>query len=109
MNDASSRSHAIFTIIVEQHLRRAPGPGEREYTSAKFHLVDLVRQPPPPYPRSLEISIPRAASLVARIARACRARLPYQIPLGDVKRGKGWKAGEGKRIVAFVCVFLVCF
>ena len=46
MNDASSRSHAIFTVIVEQHLRRAPGPGEREYTSAKFHLVDLVRQPP---------------------------------------------------------------
>jgi hypothetical protein len=41
MNAASSRSHAIFTIIVEQR-RLSPGPGECPYVNAKFHLVDLA-------------------------------------------------------------------
>jgi len=37
MNEQSSRSHAIFTLIVQQ---RHIGTGE--YTKAKFHLVDLA-------------------------------------------------------------------
>jgi hypothetical protein len=41
MNAASSRSHAIFTVIVEQR-RKAPRPGEPAYVSAKFHMVDLA-------------------------------------------------------------------
>jgi len=41
MNSQSSRSHAIFTVIVEQRLL-SPQPGECAYMAAKFHLVDLA-------------------------------------------------------------------
>jgi uncharacterized coiled-coil protein SlyX len=55
MNAHSSRSHAIFTLVIEQHL--APdlldldggggggggvGTGEEEYITSKFHFVDLA-------------------------------------------------------------------
>ena len=44
MNAGSSRSHAIFTIILEQrHLTRERMRANRgAYSSAKFHLVDLA-------------------------------------------------------------------
>ncbi|CAE8650786.1 unnamed protein product, partial [Polarella glacialis] len=55
MNEMSSRSHSIFTLIVEQRRRLAPAkepegdPGfgafqdsEQSYVTAKFHLVDLA-------------------------------------------------------------------
>ena len=42
MNDASSRSHAIFTIMIEQTARGALSAAGQQYTSAKFHLVDLA-------------------------------------------------------------------
>lgn len=51
MNNQSSRSHAIFTITLEQMRKLNPGiPGEsnlsesmnEEYLSAKLHLVDLA-------------------------------------------------------------------
>ena len=39
MNEQSSRSHAIFTLVVEQQ----PLPGMAgDFTTAKFHLVDLA-------------------------------------------------------------------
>mmetsp|Transcript_66749 Transcript_66749/g.211265 ORF Transcript_66749/g.211265 Transcript_66749/m.211265 type:complete len:663 (-) Transcript_66749:422-2410(-) len=41
MNNQSSRSHAIFTILVEQRLLH-PSSGQQEYVMAKFHLVDLA-------------------------------------------------------------------
>ena len=54
MNATSSRSHAIFTITIEQHLITdlfkpsdeetisAPTEGEEEFMMAKFHFVDLA-------------------------------------------------------------------
>ncbi|KAK3289430.1 hypothetical protein CYMTET_3141 [Cymbomonas tetramitiformis] len=41
MNQQSSRSHAIFTFVLEQHMT-SRGEGAQEYTTAKFHLVDLA-------------------------------------------------------------------
>ena len=44
MNSSSSRSHAIFTIIIEQKIELWVN-GEisgHEYVTAKFHLVDLA-------------------------------------------------------------------
>jgi hypothetical protein len=41
MNAASSRSHAIFTVMLEQ-TRHAPRPGEPACVCAKFHMVDLA-------------------------------------------------------------------
>lgn len=40
MNELSSRSHAIFTISIEQHA--LTDPEEQGYTCAKFHFVDLA-------------------------------------------------------------------
>ena len=40
MNALSSRSHAIFTIIIEQTL--LTNDSSKRYASAKFHLVDLA-------------------------------------------------------------------
>ena len=40
MNARSSRSHAIFSIILEQHLQQ--GEEEVEYRTSKFHFVDLA-------------------------------------------------------------------
>ena len=44
MNENSSRSHAIFTIIIEQTLlsNEAREAHKGRYASAKFHLVDLA-------------------------------------------------------------------
>ena len=44
MNEQSSRSHAIFTIILEQHIFSLgqADASAAEYRSAKFHLVDLA-------------------------------------------------------------------
>ena len=51
MNTHSSRSHAIFTVILEQHIRSSKanegadeegGDGEAEFRIAKFHFVDLA-------------------------------------------------------------------
>ncbi|EFJ26093.1 hypothetical protein SELMODRAFT_172950 [Selaginella moellendorffii] len=44
MNTHSSRSHAIFTITMEQRRRPDPlvGSPEDDYLSAKLHLVDLA-------------------------------------------------------------------
>jgi hypothetical protein len=44
MNENSSRSHAIFTIIIEQTLlsNEAREKHKGRYASAKFHLVDLA-------------------------------------------------------------------
>jgi kinesin family protein 4/21/27 len=47
MNATSSRSHAIFTISIEQHILEdagdeRPETEEQEYTTAKFHFVDLA-------------------------------------------------------------------
>ncbi len=50
MNQASSRSHGIFTITIEQHLIEDLVIGEivnqsekpNEFTVAKFHFVDLA-------------------------------------------------------------------
>eukprot|EP01022_Parablepharisma_sp_SALTPOND_P008805 TRINITY_DN136_c0_g1_i4.p1 TRINITY_DN136_c0_g1~~TRINITY_DN136_c0_g1_i4.p1 ORF type:complete len:1048 (+),score=173.01 TRINITY_DN136_c0_g1_i4:87-3146(+) len=49
MNESSSRSHAIFTINIEQHLiedlyQSSPTEGNstQEFTTAKFHFVDLA-------------------------------------------------------------------
>eukprot|EP00930_Biecheleria_cincta_P046553 TRINITY_DN32108_c0_g1_i1.p1 TRINITY_DN32108_c0_g1~~TRINITY_DN32108_c0_g1_i1.p1 ORF type:complete len:1252 (-),score=305.27 TRINITY_DN32108_c0_g1_i1:70-3825(-) len=49
MNEMSSRSHSIFTVIIEQRRCRssvtgsAPAEGlDENYTTAKFHLVDLA-------------------------------------------------------------------
>ena len=44
MNEQSSRSHAIFTVILEQrHLTREARRRHRgAFSSAKFHLVDLA-------------------------------------------------------------------
>lgn len=53
MNNCSSRSHAIFTIIIEQHViedlyqpdEKGPKPEENEideFMTAKFHFVDLA-------------------------------------------------------------------
>eukprot|EP00698_Gefionella_okellyi_P008333 TRINITY_DN2065_c0_g1_i1.p1 TRINITY_DN2065_c0_g1~~TRINITY_DN2065_c0_g1_i1.p1 ORF type:complete len:1233 (+),score=378.45 TRINITY_DN2065_c0_g1_i1:309-3701(+) len=39
MNEASSRSHAIFTVLIQQ---RAADDTSGEVISAKFHLVDLA-------------------------------------------------------------------
>ena len=58
MNQRSSRSHAIFTITLEQRTRLAGGAdadaadesgedeeGGDDYLCAKMHLVDLAGQP----------------------------------------------------------------
>lgn len=52
MNESSSRSHAIFTINIEQHLIEdlvakdthptIPNTEIQEFTTAKFHFVDLA-------------------------------------------------------------------
>jgi hypothetical protein len=42
MNDQSSRSHAIFTIFLEQKIPALDPSVGCEYVSAKFHLVDLA-------------------------------------------------------------------
>lgn len=52
MNDASSRSHAIFTIFIEQHLigdlykaekdQKGEVPDTEGYMTAKFFFVDLA-------------------------------------------------------------------
>ncbi|CAJ1352508.1 unnamed protein product [Effrenium voratum] len=45
MNEQSSRSHSIFTLILEQRRRLTNGGGEgseEDYVTAKFHLVDLA-------------------------------------------------------------------
>ncbi|KAH9259434.1 hypothetical protein BASA81_002477 [Batrachochytrium salamandrivorans] len=42
MNSHSSRSHAIFTIILEQHLKSEDEAEETEYRISKFHFVDLA-------------------------------------------------------------------
>ncbi|CAE7745866.1 KIN4A [Symbiodinium pilosum] len=44
MNEQSSRSHSIFTLILEQRRRIAGGDAwsEDDYVTAKFHLVDLA-------------------------------------------------------------------
>eukprot|EP00898_Chlorokybus_atmophyticus_P004331 jgi/Chlat1/489/Chrsp103S01091 len=44
MNEQSSRSHAIFTITLEQRMPppEAADSGYVEYITAKFHLVDLA-------------------------------------------------------------------
>jgi len=52
MNDTSSRSHAIFTVTIEQKIVKVtqPADGEagaepvtsEENISAKFHFVDLA-------------------------------------------------------------------
>jgi hypothetical protein len=50
MNSASSRSHAIFTLTLEQHRPQPPSDRPQSaaaaagtgYTTAKFHLVDLA-------------------------------------------------------------------
>jgi len=43
MNAHSSRSHAIFSVILEQHLSAAVGEDvDTEFRSAKFHFVDLA-------------------------------------------------------------------
>ena len=39
MNDSSSRSHAIFTIFLEQHPLDDP---EQGFITAKFFFVDLA-------------------------------------------------------------------
>lgn len=39
MNDSSSRSHAIFTIFIEQHPFSQPEEG---FITAKFFFVDLA-------------------------------------------------------------------
>lgn len=39
MNNASSRSHGIFTICVEQHPKK---PEEEGYITSKFYFVDLA-------------------------------------------------------------------
>lgn len=57
MNQRSSRSHAIFTITLEQRRRLGQGSGESagdesgddeeaadDYLCAKMHLVDLAGQ-----------------------------------------------------------------
>jgi hypothetical protein len=41
MNQQSSRSHAIFTIIVEQRSLQE-GSSSNDVITAKFHLVDLA-------------------------------------------------------------------
>lgn len=50
MNNNSSRSHAIFTISIEQHQiedftegqAEEEPPASEEFTVAKFHFVDLA-------------------------------------------------------------------
>lgn len=51
MNNCSSRSHAIFTISIEQHIiedlykaegEKLPQDGNEEFMVAKFHFVDLA-------------------------------------------------------------------
>eukprot|EP00002_Diphylleia_rotans_P026112 TRINITY_DN5195_c0_g1_i5.p1 TRINITY_DN5195_c0_g1~~TRINITY_DN5195_c0_g1_i5.p1 ORF type:complete len:1401 (-),score=294.27 TRINITY_DN5195_c0_g1_i5:106-4308(-) len=42
MNDQSSRSHAIFTISIEQRIKEPRDPQEPDYMFAKLHLVDLA-------------------------------------------------------------------
>ena len=53
MNDVSSRSHAIFTVHVDQKMRASqqpvaapasgePQPAPEELVSSKFHFVDLA-------------------------------------------------------------------
>ncbi|CAE7040393.1 KIN4A [Symbiodinium sp. CCMP2592] len=44
MNEQSSRSHSIFTLILEQRRRIGGGDAwsEEDYVTAKFHLVDLA-------------------------------------------------------------------
>ena len=59
MNQRSSRSHAIFTITLEQRKRLGQSPSDGEgdesceedepaddYLCAKMHLVDLAGLPP---------------------------------------------------------------
>lgn len=47
MNDSSSRSHAIFTIFIEQHFiadlyKSEQAEAEEGFVTAKFHFVDLA-------------------------------------------------------------------
>ena len=42
MNDSSSRSHAIFTIFIEQHTLEESSIDQNSYITAKFHFVDLA-------------------------------------------------------------------
>ncbi len=47
MNDSSSRSHAIFTIFIEQHFiadlyKNTPSDIDDGFVTAKFHFVDLA-------------------------------------------------------------------
>lgn len=41
MNMASSRSHSIFTLVLEQH-KRDPQSGEVRHLRSKLNLVDLA-------------------------------------------------------------------
>lgn len=44
LNEASSRSHALFTLHIEQRLlpSAAPAPGSHRFLRTKLHLVDLA-------------------------------------------------------------------
>ena len=51
MNESSSRSHAIFTVAIEQRIVKddeetegltAEGQTQEEHITAKFHFVDLA-------------------------------------------------------------------
>jgi len=43
MNATSSRSHAVFTMVVEHSQEDAIIPDKTNVTVGKLHLVDLVR------------------------------------------------------------------
>jgi Kinesin motor domain len=46
MNAHSSRSHAIFTVVLEQHIKSSTqeenNEDSTEYRTSKFHFVDLA-------------------------------------------------------------------
>jgi hypothetical protein len=46
MNSVSSRSHAIFSVIIKQQMpeedQTVPGSGSKQNVTSKFHFVDLA-------------------------------------------------------------------
>ena len=69
MNEASSRSHAVLVLTLQQQLPPCPRSGEVDILSSKLHLVDL------------------AGSERTKKSRVAGVRLREAVNINQVRRG----------------------
>lgn len=103
MNDESSRSHAIFTLSIEQRPRataRDRGGRANECTSAKFHLVDLAGSERAKRTGAVGIRFKESV----RINQGLLALGNVISALGDTKKARADRArrGEGEACVGML-------